>query len=295
MEILNNIVNMYIRHVLWFTRHPHTDPKISISETCLLMNYIIIWLQRKSIRHTSGISFMHPPAKAAVKTIHPWNYAALFPSLSLFFLQTCGKVICDWKHPTEQQEQAKTFASPLLPAILHPLHNVTLTVLCPPTRYFITPPTLSLQWHVSNYFWMMSLLLFCPGMALKLQLGKEIIVMLYPHGEWRVSRTTVKHQLSENMLWVCLVWAYWFAYYFLALSGWHHGAGLQRTEELRKLERTTFMCHVLVNVYKGATESILTGNITHWHGSCTVWPRITRFCSGSPIQIGISLVHISWT
>lgn len=157
-----------------------------------------------------------PRCKGSCQDYSPLKRCCTLSKLvSFFFLQTCGKVICDWKHPTEQQEQAKTFASPLLPAILHPRHNVTLTVVCPPTRYFITPPTLSIQWHVSNYFWMMSSLLFCPGMALKLQLGKEIIVMLFPHGEWCVSRTTAKHQLSENMLWVCLVWAYWFAYYFL--------------------------------------------------------------------------------
>lgn len=155
---------------------------------------------------------MHPPLQRQLSRLFtPETTLHSFQACLFFFLQTCGKVICDWKHPTEQQEQAKTFASPLLPAILHPLHNVTLTVVCPPTRYFITPPTLSFQRHVSNYFWMMSLLLFCPGMALKLQLGKEIIAMLFPHCEWCVSGTTATHQLSENMLWLC-------AAYFLAFG-----------------------------------------------------------------------------
>ncbi len=37
---------------------------------------------------------------------------------------------------------------------------------------------------------------------------------------------------------------------------------------LRKLKRSKFPCHVLINFYRGAIESILTGNITNWHGLC---------------------------
>ena len=36
--------------------------------------------------------------------------------------------------------------------------------------------------------------------------------------------------------------------------------------------------NILVNLYRGATESILTGNITHWHGSSK--PRTGRLYSG---------------
>lgn len=71
--------------------------------------------------------------------------------VSFSFLQTCDTVICDLKHPTEQQERAKTFTSP---SSCHPtlLHNVTLTVVRPPTRYFITLLTLlSFQWHTYFY------------------------------------------------------------------------------------------------------------------------------------------------
>ncbi len=32
--------------------------------------------------------------------------------------------------------------------------------------------------------------------------------------------------------------------------------------------KETFLCQVLVNFYRGAIESILTGNITNWHGMC---------------------------
>lgn len=37
---------------------------------------------------------------------------------------------------------------------------------------------------------------------------------------------------------------------------------------LRELRKATFPCQTLVNFYREAIESILTGNITIWHGTC---------------------------
>ncbi len=42
---------------------------------------------------------------------------------------------------------------------------------------------------------------------------------------------------------------------------------------LRKLNKAKFPCQVLVNFYRGATESILTENITNWHGLCMAQDR----------------------
>ncbi len=41
---------------------------------------------------------------------------------------------------------------------------------------------------------------------------------------------------------------------------------------LRKLKKAKFPCQVL-NFYRGAIESILTGNITNWHDLCTAQDR----------------------
>lgn len=41
----------------------------------------------------------------------------------------------------------------------------------------------------------------------------------------------------------------------------------------RKFKMTKFPCKVLVNFYRGTTESFLTGTITNWHGSCMAKDR----------------------
>lgn len=38
---------------------------------------------------------------------------------------------------------------------------------------------------------------------------------------------------------------------------------------LRKLRKAKFRSQILVRLYRGATENILTGNVTNWHGSWT--------------------------
>lgn len=42
---------------------------------------------------------------------------------------------------------------------------------------------------------------------------------------------------------------------------------------LRKLTKAKFWCQVLLNFYRGAGESVLTGNITNWDEVCMAQDR----------------------
>lgn len=104
------------------------------------------------------------------------------PKLDSFCRQTCGTVICDWKHPTEQQEQGKTFTSPP-PAIflLYSHHDYTLScsqcfalqpdISLPFLLYYLFNDKVTSPWskhaiHTLIYIYMVPLLsssfFFCP-------------------------------------------------------------------------------------------------------------------------------------
>ncbi len=71
------------------------------------------------------------------------------PKLDSLCLQTCGTVICEWRHPTEQQEQGKTFTSPP-PAIflLYSHHDCTLSC----SQCFALQPDISLPFLLYYLF-----------------------------------------------------------------------------------------------------------------------------------------------
>ncbi len=54
----------------------------------------------------------------------------------------------------------------------------------------------------------------------------------------------------------------------------HISTLVKKAQELYcKLQKAKFPCQVLINFYRGAIESILTGNITNWHGLCMAQDR----------------------
>ncbi len=74
-----------------------------------------------------------------------------------------------------------------------------------------------------------------------------------------------------------------------------HTEAQKRLYILRKLKKAKFPCQVLVNFYRGAIESILTGNITNWH---VLWTAQDRRAQQQVIKttqniIGTYLLSIS--
>lgn len=152
------------------------------------------------------MSSINPPA-GHMQTIHPWNNAAFFPSLSLFVLQTCDTVICDLKHPTEQQEQAKTFTAPP-PAIRH---SCTMSR----SQWFALQPDISLPFLL--YYLPDDTLIFIYMMPLHLFLSRDgseakvwqwnrssadinilmEVEVLFEHFRWR-SLHWLQHQVSNS-------------------------------------------------------------------------------------------------
>lgn len=78
-------------------------------------------LSVRIITHTSNYIGYTPHTPGGHRQLSNCYYSPLkhqhaLPKIFSFCLQTCGTVICDWKHPTEQQEQGETFTS-LPPAV----------------------------------------------------------------------------------------------------------------------------------------------------------------------------------
>lgn len=149
------------------------------------MHRDILIVRNKTTNYNYWYIFHKPPCWAHADYSPLKQCCTLSKLVSFSFLQTCDTVICDSKHPTEQQERAKTFTSP---SSCHPtlLHNVTLTAVRPPTRYFITLLTLlTFQWHTYFYLHDAIASFFCQGMALKQELGNEIGAQLILTSLWR--------------------------------------------------------------------------------------------------------------
>lgn len=92
---------------------------------------------------------LRTPAGHRLSDCSPLKHHRALPKLDSFCLQTCGTVICDWKHPTEQQEQGKTFTSPP-PAVflLRSHHDCTLSC----SQCFALQPDISLPFLLYYLF-----------------------------------------------------------------------------------------------------------------------------------------------
>lgn len=220
---------------------PHTHISIGIPEYCLLVDYHLIGMHRDLLETLTVRENKHNYIRYIFHKPPLLGTCRLFtPETMLHSFQACLFFSADMWHSDLWFEAPNRTAGASkdvhLPSSCHPalLHNVTLAVVRPPTRYFITLLTLlSFQWHTYFYLHDAIASFFCPGMALKQEFGNEIgaqliltsfwrwkcylntlddahcidysirwvIVMLFLHGEWSACRAAVKHQLSENIMW----------------------------------------------------------------------------------------------
>ena len=122
------------------TQHTHTNPHRNMSISSIKWKACTethTYCKKNYISYTLHTPAGHRQLSNCYNS--PLKHCRALPKLDSFCLQTCGTVICDWKHPTEQQEKGKTFTFP--PVLPSRRHIVMLAVFCPPTAYFITLPT----------------------------------------------------------------------------------------------------------------------------------------------------------